>query len=362
MKFIKHRLVREAIDSISQPIPEPVQTNKQSYLLEKGISKLGWRAIRRLFAFSVSGQKKYLVSHISSEKWKRCLWLYYDVPQIGDALLDLAPRSLLQEMGIKVDLYTHKHLAELFAEDSWLNLVGTDASSINTNDYDFVIVSSFKWRSLKHKFFHARKLPWISIFEKFSGPELNRAMYSTKRIAEIFHIKLNASELAFHSFQKLSFKQRSNEVTPLPNSVAITIGGVDSTRTYRNWHGVVSELKKVGIENVILIGNENGTAYIPHIIALQDVDFNIHNHVGKTTLKECRELMQSTSIIIATDGGLMHLAITCNKPVIGLFNQAINPAWRLPESLLTLSIQSNTRDINDILPLEIIKTVQKVKI
>lgn len=362
MKCIKHKLVREAIDSISQPISEPVHTNKQSYLLEKGIRKLGWRAIRRLFAFSISGQKKYLVSNVDSEEWKRCLWLYYDVPQVGDALLDLAPRSLLQEMGIKVDLYTHKHLADLFAEDSWLNLVGTDPSTINTMDYDFVIISSFKWRSLKHKFFHARKLPWISIFGKFSGPELNRAIYSTKKIAEIFNKKLNHLDLAFHGLQKLSLKKYSNEVTLLPNSVAITIGGVDSTRTYENWHAVISGLQNVGVENIILIGNENGTVYIPHIMTLQDVGFNIHDHVGKTTLKECRQLMQSTSVIIAADGGLMHLAITCNKPVIGLFNQAINPAWRLPESLLALSIQSNTRDINDILPSEIINTVRKIKI
>lgn len=360
MNWLKHQIIKEALDSISQPISDPVLTNKHSYLLEKGIKKLGWRAIRRLLAFRISGQEKYLLKSVDTEKWKRCLWLYYDAPQIGDALMDLAPRSLLHSLGIKVDLYTHKHLAGIFADDLWLNLVETDPSSIIINNYDFVIISSFKWRALKYKIRYARKLPWISIFGKFSGPELNRSLYTAKRIAAILNQKLNPTELAFHACQKLSFKD-DYQFASLPNSVAITIGGVDATRTYEKWHTVISELQSVGIENIILLGNENGIPHIGAINSLQKNTFKIHNYVGKTSLKECWRLMQSASIIVASDGGLMHLAITCNKPVIGLFNKAIDPAWRLPEALLPLAIQSATRSIKDIPPKEIINMIRNLQ-
>ena len=361
MKWLKNLIIHEALDSITQPISDQINSNKHSYLLEKGIQKLGWRAIRRLLAFRISGQKKYLVYHVNAESWKRCLWLYYNTPQIGDALMDLAPRSLLQDLGIKVDLYTHQHLADLFTDDVWLNLVATDPSTININDYDFVITSSYKWRALKHKLFFARRLPWISIFGKFSGPELNRSLYATKRISETLNQKLNLIESAFHAYQKLSFKD-CKQIEYFPNSVAISIGGVDSTRTYEKWHNVVSELQSIGIEHIILIGNENGIAYTDAITSLQKNTFKIHNYVGQTSLKECLQLMQRSSIIVASDGGLMHLAITCNKPVIGLFNQAIKPNWRLPESLLPLSIQSSTRYINDIPPNEIVKMIEASRI
>ena len=359
MNCIKRILIREAIDSISQPISEPVNSNKRGYLLEKGIRKLGWRAFRRLVAFRLSGQKKYLKLTATQEHWKKCLWIYYDIPQIGDALMALAPRSLLKNLNITIDLYTHTHIAALFKGDLWLNSVETDISNIDKHDYDFVIVSSYKWRSLKHKFIHANQLSWISIFSKFSGPELNRALYSTKRIAEIFQKTLSPSELEFHACQKLDF-HTDTEIRKTPNSLLLTIGGVDQTRTYKDWYSIVLGLKHLGIKNIILVGSENGITYTDKIKTLNQDDFKIQDYVGKTSLQECRKLMQTASIIIATDGGLMHLAVTSGTPTIGLFNQAIKPVWRLPSKLLELSIQSKTRDINDIPSQSVIDIVSKL--
>ncbi len=359
MKCLKKLLTREAIDSITPSISESINTNKRSYLSEKGIGKLGWRSLRRLLAYRLSGQKRYLTDNVVASEFKSCLWLYYDVPQIGDALMDLAPRSLLHSLGIKIDLYTHKHLADLFAEDSLFNSVQTSPSMINPNNYDFVIVSSFKWRSIKHKIFYVSTLPWISIFEKFSGPEINRSLYSTQKIAEILGEKLNTEELEFHSCQKLSFNQSLNELKQIPNSVVIALGGADTTRKYEHWYSVVLGLKQMGIENVILVGNDSGLPYVDAIISLQEEKFKVHNYVAKTTLKECQQLMQRSSLIIAADGGLMHLAITSTKPVISLFNNAINPIWRLPNKLLALSVQSSTRDISDITSNQVIKIIAK---
>jgi ADP-heptose:LPS heptosyltransferase len=359
MNLFKNLVLNEAFASISPAISEPINTNKRTYLLEKGIRKLGWRAIRRLFAYNISGQKKYFQHNANAQLSTRCLWLYYDVPQIGDALMDLAPRSLIHGLGIKIDLYTHTHIAELFTNDQWINTIQTDPSKINKENYDFVIVSSFKWRSIKHKLRYARKLPWISIFEKFSGPEINRALYSTKKLAETFGVTLNRKAIEQHSHQKLLYKHESSNIQQLPNSVTLAIGGADPTRTYENWQDVVIGLKKLGVKSITLVGSENGVAYTERICALQENGFQIFNYVGKTSLRKCKQLMQSTSAIIAADGGLMHLAITCNKPVVSLFNNAIKPIWRLPDCLLAYSIQSNTKDINNISSNEIINTVQK---
>ncbi|MEZ0330267.1 MAG: glycosyltransferase family 9 protein [Methylophilaceae bacterium] len=331
-------------------------------MLEKGIAKLGWRSIRRLLAYRLSGQGKYLKTHLDASNYKKCLWLYYDVPQIGDALMDLAPRSLLHSLGISIDLYTHQHIAELFSDDQWLNTVETDPAKIDVINYDFVIASSFKWRSIKHKVIYACQLPWISIFGKFSGPEINRSLYSAKRIATIFNMQLDASELAFHACQKLQRQKNGHQINHIPHSVALAIGGIDPTRTYKHWYAVASKLKLLGIKNIVLLGNENSMAIINAMRSLHEDSFQIHNYAGKTTLTECWELMQKASIVVAADGGLMHLAITSNRPVIGLFNQAIKPIWRLPEKLIPLSIESVTRDVNDIAPDEIINMIKTAQI
>ncbi|BCM24569.1 glycosyltransferase family 9 protein [Methyloradius palustris] len=357
MKCLKRFLIKEAIDSISQSIAHPIHSNKSIYLPEKGIPKLGWRAFRRLLAYRLSGQKKYLVKHIKPQ-WKKCLWLYYDIPQIGDALMDLAPRSLLNEHGIQIDLFCPIHIASLFADDQWLNRVESDKSKINAKQYDFVIVSSMKWRSIRHKIYYAWYLPWLSIFGKFSGPEINRSLYSTKKIVELLNTTLTRAQLSYHAHQKLSLTKITEHSINNVDVTTIAIGGADSTRTYRHWYEVVLELKKMDKKKVVLVGSENGVSYAEKILSLEDDTFEIKNLVGETSLKECQKIMQESSLIIAADGGLMHLAISTNKPVLSLFNNAINPIWRLPDELLALSIQAKSRDINTILPEDIINMVK----
>lgn len=359
MKCLKRFLIKEALDSISQSITHPIDSNKRTYLLEKGIPKLGWRAFRRLLAYRLSGQKKYLVDQIKPQ-WQKCLWLYYDVPQIGDALMDLAPRSLLDERGIQVDLFCPPHIASLFEDDPWLNKVESDQSKIDANQYDFVIVSSLKWRSIRHKLRLARRLPWFSVFGKFSGPEINRALYSAKKIAEALDAKLDQNQLHFHSHQKLGLNQPLNALDHKGSITTLAVGGADPTRTYKHWYEVVLALKKMGSKDVVLVGSENGASFVEKLLSLQDNTFKIKDLVGKTSLKECQKVMAESSLIIAADGGLMHIAISMNKPVIGLFNSAINPNWRLPDELQAYSIQTKSRDISAIPPQDIINMTKTI--
>ena len=236
MRFIKNLLFKLVNRCITPPIKENIDTNKQDFLLKKGFVKLIWRSLKSLIIFYLTNQNKYFLSSIEPKKHKRCLWLYYDVVQIGDALMDLAPRSLLYNLDIQIDLFTHPYIVDLFANDQFLNLIESDPRLINSHNYDFVIVTNITWKALKHKFFYAHHLPFISIYGEFNGPEINRALFSTKRLAELTNQKLNLKEQEFHSMQKLifpedsTFKQRSSEV------IALAIGGVDKCRIFSNWN------------------------------------------------------------------------------------------------------------------------------
>ena len=83
MKWLEH-LARQ---SITQPITQTVAGNSEAYLYDTGIQKLGWRSFRRQLAVTLMGQNSHYC-HTASQKWKRGLWLYDGIPQIGDALMD----------------------------------------------------------------------------------------------------------------------------------------------------------------------------------------------------------------------------------------------------------------------------------
>ena len=357
MLFIKKLLIRGALSSISPPINELIDTNKQSLLLEKGLSKLGWRSIRRLAPLRLNNQKKYLLAYIEPKKHKKCLWLYYDAPQIGDALMDLAPRSILHQLGIQIDLFTHQHIVELFAGDQLFNAVESDPELINPEDYDFAIVTNFTWKAIKHKFLYARLLPLISIYEEFTGPEINRALFTTKKLAELTKQKISLKEQEFHATQKLILANDKPVNTGSFKSVALAIGGVDKNRIFSNWNLLIKELYHIGIEEIVLLGGHNG---ITEANTIKNYELEIQNFVGKTSLIECRKLMQKATIVIAADGGLMHLAVTTDTPVLSLFNNAIKPNWRLPSHLVKHAIQSKSNDLNDIEVATIINAIKNI--
>src|SRR5262249_15204214 len=64
----------------------------------KGLWKLAVRTGRRQLLLASSGQLPLLRQRIDPA-WRRLLWVHEGMPQIGDALMDLAPRSLLVEHG-----------------------------------------------------------------------------------------------------------------------------------------------------------------------------------------------------------------------------------------------------------------------
>jgi heptosyltransferase-2 len=355
MKRLKTVLIERAIASITTPIQSKIDTNNEDYLKKVGLKKLCWRALKRLIPLKLSGQKKLLLPKLDLTKHKRCLWLYYDAPQIGDALMDLAPRSLLNDLGVKIDLFTHEHIAKLFIGDQLFNRVESDPSKIDCQQYDFVIVTNFTWRALRHKQTYAKKLPWVSIFAEFTGPEVNRSLLSTLRLAELTNTKLSQDAINRHSSQKLILSDSNVQSIKNKDYMVLAIGGVDMKRTYRGWNELLYEIeKKLKLKKVLLVGSQNGLDDAVQIMA-QSHKLNIQNFVNETSLKECLSIMQKAKAIIAADGGLMHLAVSSEAPLISLFHNEIKPLWRLPQRYLPFAISSSSEFVNDINVKEIIQ-------
>jgi ADP-heptose:LPS heptosyltransferase len=348
MNFLPSPIRALGLSSVQQPVSIPVAGNTKAYLEEIGINKLGWRAFRRELVYRWSQQDQFRIDKIPRQS-KRGLWMYFGVPQIGDALMDLAPRSIFRELGVEIDLLVEPPLAQLFEGDAWFSKVLPNEHAALENSYDFVIVPSYKNRSLGPK---AKLLPqsrWTSLHERFTGPEFHRARFATQRLVDLFGLQTDETSFSFHAKQKIRYETNEHATSLLkPCTVALALGGVDAYRTYEQWVEVVNLLVQDGWKNFLLLGSPNGRPAAEAICASGPKSSNMLNMVGQTNLRQCHFLLSQSKFAIAADGGLMHLAVAANTPVVSLFQSTVHPQWRLPSEWIGAAIQSTTSRVNDI--------------
>lgn len=351
-----HRWALEAtVPQLSKPIGA---VPSQEYLSAVGYRRLGWRALHRKLVFLASGQASSRIASLQGVG-PRGLWLYFGEGQIGDALMDLAPRSLLHKQGFKIDLLADGAMASLFADDPWLGTVTDDVSLLDRVPYDFAIVLSRKRRSIQLKRRHYRRLPWVSILESFTGPNFDRAGYATRRIADLLGLDLDPAEFSFHASQKLRPRLTGSDYDPhmaqVRNSIAIGVGGADPVRTFAAWTTVIAELVRRGRREFLLLGSDNGVAEAQRIERAAGGSAHIHNFVGRCSVAQSHDLLSAARMVACTDGGLLHLAATTGTPIVALFASTIRPEWRLSARPGAAAISSPTIDVNGISAHEVVE-------
>ena len=264
--------------------------------------------------------------------------------------MDLAPRSLLHQHGIVMDLISNDHICELFSDDPWFNQVLSSNKPINAANYDFVIVPSYKRRSLGQKTGVLAKLPWVAMNGFYTGPEFNRGDFAAQRLSDVLNAELNPDQLAVHAPQKLRPLKKVTVGSLQPDTstrqVAFAIGGVDPKRTYSHWSHVAERLGRIFPLHITLLGSTDA------LDAARQFEKNyqgpVFNQVGQTNLAQCRELIHQQHILLACDSGLMHLGLTTATPVLSLFNRSVSPLWRLPPREQTNALQSSGDAVDDI--------------
>jgi ADP-heptose:LPS heptosyltransferase len=352
-------LARQAMQSIMQPLTKDVANNQQDYLAEAGVEKLGWRHFRKAMQFHISGQRKYLCQRIP-DGCKNVLWIYEGIPQIGDALMDLAPRSLIQERGIVCDLLIDAHLAEVFQLDPWFNQIATHPTQLTGRAYDLIILQSNKRRSMLKKIRHFNSHSWLSMHGFYTGPEFHRARFATQRLIDAFGVSISDSNFELHAQQKLHPLERRQSEPRLNLKVALALGGVDHFRVFKYWFELAHILSENYKIEVTLLGSSNASSDASKFARLWNTKTTIVNLVGKTSIIECRNSIAEQDLLVTCDGGLMHLAVTTPVRMVALFNNKVSPAWRLPTNRQHASIRSETQDVSDIPIKKILETIRSI--
>lgn len=372
---------------VEQSLSVAVPAEDAAFAARKGRLRLAARTARRALLLCCSGQSGRLTEALDPS-WRRLVWIHEGMPQIGDALMDLAPRSLLVEFGIRVDLFAAPHIAELFQHDHWFRRSISFVDSIDEADYDAVIVLSHDRKSLVHKRARLARLPWVSLQGFYGGPDFHRARYSTVRISDLLGIKLSAKSLDRHSRQKLGVDAReaqaclqvhdagglreqgrperaAHDVAGIRQKspselIAFALGGVHAARTYHRWFELLDLLRDRGFRRFVLLGGTNGRALADELMARAGPDVEVLDFVGRITLHEARRHFDASAASVCADGGLMHLALTTAVPVVAMFSAVIRPEWRMPLAFAGAALRSATADVDGVAPAAVASAVEAV--
>jgi hypothetical protein len=303
------------------------------FLEESSITKCWIKFIKRYIYLIIKRQKALEVLQILPNH-RNILWINISAPSLGDSLMDLSSRVLLQ--GKEIDLFTHKKNASLYQDDSVFSRIFTQKTEVDQHKYDLVILDSFSTRSIDIKAKILPLSPFVGMFGYYNGPEVNRVLFSFHRMNQLLGYVNSETEI-----NKVASPSMAIEINNLslveglnlpPSYIAIALGGEWAYRTYNKWGEVIDKLTKKNDKlNFVFVGSDNATE-VSKKLTEAFPQKNIFNCVAKFNFNQTVQIIKGANILLCCDGGLMHSANAVKTPILPLFAR-LKPIMQLTKSI-----------------------------
>ena len=286
-----------------------------------------------LFFFRQSGLEKDAIRDV-----KKILWINLSAPSLGDSLMDLSSRVLLNDCHLS--LFTSLDNAHIFYDDEFFSEVFVKESEIKYQNFDFIILDSYSSRTLRIKNKYFRKKKFTSMFGFFNGPEVNRVLFSFYRMNHLLRNRYSADSISNLARCHMTIGTKDKQIIEamsLPESfITIAIGGEWAYRTYKKWREVIDLIIDFNIkQKIALVGSSNALEIGKEIMDANKHRDNLIYLVDKLSFKQTSAVISKSSFIICCDGGLMHAAHAVGTASISLI------ARLTPEMQLTNAIESS---------------------
>lgn len=328
------------------PFNNNIPNYAERHFQEAPLLKRIFKFIRRYLFILAHGQKNLEVFSISA-KHSRILWLNYSAPSLGDSLMDLSSRVMLE--GKKVDLFTSSKNAHIYFDDDIFNKVYYNEDKFKDKKYDLVIVDSFSTRSIRIKSKILPKTPYVGMFGFYNGPEVNRTLFSFNQMNNLLGSMLTDNELLRIAKNSINISENDKVLVDnlVPNSyVTIVLGGEWEYKTYSNWKSLInlifSEHKNI---NIVLVGSINALTESNSLMK----KFNnkqLTNLVSVLTFNQTAEVIRRSQILICCDGGLMHAGKAVGVKIISLLARLDSEILNTPiDNVISLFDKNNVNNI-----------------
>lgn len=329
------------------PFENTIPSLLPDFLLKNSFISCLLKLKRRQVFLSFKRQKSLQIDRILACH-KNILWINISAPSLGDSLMDLSSRVMLNNR--KVDLFTDIKNADLYRSDKIFGNIFTCNNEIDSSLYDLIIIDSYSSRSIKIKAEIAPLIPYVGMYGFFNGPEVNRVLFSFSRLNFLLgnhddSNKINATAKASISISNSD--QLLIEKQNLPERfVAIAIGGEWKHRTYNKWDKVIKELfLKYENINVVIVGSGNGLQNAEELSVIFKHQ-NLFNCVSKFSFNQTAQIISLAEIFLCVDGGLMHAANAVDTPIVALLAR-LSAQMQLTKSINAFTIFDKD-DVNNI--------------
>ncbi len=338
------------------PFKAKISASVDDYFRRVSIFRRFNRFIGRYLYAEIALRKNKKIDKIT-DKHQRILWIQWVDSYLGDSLMDLSSRVLIQDK--RIDLLTKENVAKIYQGDIFFSNIYSDPGQCTNNDYDLIIIDSYRQRSLKMITRNFPSLPYISLYGYYNVDDFNRLYFSFHRVNQWL---LNPHDDSYiENIAKPTLPITSNDINlvenlQLPdNFMTIAIGGANKERTFHLWSDLIDKIRESQIlDSIVLIGSKQAKNEAKFII--QKAPDVVLNMVGKCTFQQSAQIIKKSTMLICADGGLLHAANAVNTPIVGLFYY-IDPQTRL----IALNKSYGLVDKNSINNISINKIVEKIK-
>lgn len=296
-------------------LPDGVPSDVENFLSDNLSAHLKWvfkYLKRRVFYFVLvehfgfTPEQKQILS-----KHKKILWLNLAAPSLGDSLMDLSARCMLEDR--ELILLTDQKNAPLFLKDRYFSAVYSSVRQLwidgHCGSFDLVICDSYSPRVLLKKIIAAPRVDFVGLYGFVNGFEVHRTYFAFARMREL----LSQRECLFKVRPTLSIPKSG--LSSRHFDVCVAIGGEWGFRTYKHWAAVLTWIVSRKF-SVVLVGSNNGSELAMEIQTLLP---DIQSFVGLSTLPDVIKQINSADVFIGADGGLWHVACALSKPSVVLF-------------------------------------------
>ena len=329
------------------PFKFSIPNYTQDFLNQTPVFKRWLKFIKRYLYIVLKSQKNLEVFDISLDH-KNILWINISAPSLGDSLMDLSSRIMLDSKN--VDLFTDQKNAHIYTDDHIFKNIYTKIEEINKPKYDLVIVDSYSSRSINVKSKIAPTTPFVGMFGYYNGPEVNRILFSFHQMNHLLGYVKSEYEINTSAKASMSISKEDQEVVNSINLpieyIAIVLGGEWDYRTYNKWSQVIEKiLVKDKQTNIVFIGSGNAKSIVKNLLS-QFSENNTFDCVAKYSFNQTAQIIKQAKILLCCDGGLMHSANAVNTTTVPLFAR-LTPQMQLTNVINAHPLFDKT-DVNNI--------------
>lgn len=305
------------LETYSPSFSESIPGDIDAFLQRTPFLKRFTKYLKRHLILLLTRQLSLETDHIP-QNTQHILWINLSSPSLGDTLMDLAGRALLEKY--KVTLLTDPFTVQLYQSDRFFCRATDDSTTIQNDSFDHVLIDSFGTKGIRTKLKTARSTTFSGMYGFFDGPEINKILFSYFRINQLLNHPLTEAEINQQATTHIypgDVEQNALHKLSLPNEfTVIAVGGEWDHRVYDHWAEVIEQLPDS--THFTLIGSSNGSQDAQHIMSSVS-SHTLHNFVGKLSIMETTALIARSQLLLCADGGLMHIAHGLNIPTVTLF-------------------------------------------